>query len=232
MRQKIKLIGAILLLLGLIVLCQTGGGYLYRYIEQDAATVGNNIKNEKIPTVLIDAGHGGKDPGKIGANNVLEKDINLKISMYVKKYLEKQNIKVIMTREDGERLADSQVGDLKERVRIINEEAPDLAVSIHQNSYHETSVKGTQLFYFTHSKDAKEAADMIQKGLEAGKVDKVRPVKANDTYYLLKKTEVPVVIVECGFLSNYEEAEKLASQEYQKLLAEAIADGVIEYVGK
>ena len=119
---------------------------------------------------------------------------------------------------------------MKERVKLINENSPDLTVSIHQNSYHEASVHGAQAFYFTHSKEAKTAAEIIQKAIKTADTEGSREAKANDTYYLLKKTEVPVVIMECGFLSNYEEAEKLVTEEYQKELAEAIADGVMEYL--
>lgn len=193
-------------------------------------TTAQKVDKREKPLVIVDAGHGGQDPGKIGVNDALEKDVNLSIAIYLKEYLEKRNVQVLMIREDGERLVNSQSGDLKERVKLINENSPDLTVSIHQNSYHEASVHGAQAFYFTHSKEAKTAAEIIQKAIKTADTEGTREAKANDTYYLLKKTEVPVVIMECGFLSNYEEAEKLVTEEYQKELAEAIADGVMEYL--
>ncbi len=193
-------------------------------------TTAQKVDKREKPLVIVDAGHGGQDPGKIGVNDALEKDVNLSIAIYLKEYLEKRDVQVLMTREDGERLVNSQSGDLKERVKLINENSPDLTVSIHQNSYHEASVHGAQAFYFTHSKEAKTAAEIIQKAIKTADTEGSREAKANDTYYLLKKTEVPVVIMECGFLSNYEEAEKLVTEEYQKELAEAIADGVMEYL--
>lgn len=230
MRQKIKIVGVIVLLLCVIAACRAGGEYLYCHMNKSMETTAQKIDKRENPLVIVDAGHGGQDPGKIGVNDALEKDVNLSIAIYLKEYLKKRDVQVLMTREDGERLVNSQSGDLKERVKLINENSPDLTVSIHQNSYHEVSVHGAQAFYFTHSKEAKMAAEIIQKAMKTVDTEGTREAKANDTYYLLKKTEVPVVIMECGFLSNYEEAEKLVTEEYQKALAEAIADGVIEYL--
>lgn len=230
MQQKIKIVGAITLLLCVIAACRAGGEYLYRHMNKSMEATAQKVDKREKPLVIVDAGHGGRDPGKIGANDALEKDVNLSIAIYLKEYLEKRDVQVLMTREDGERLVNSQSGDLKERVKLINENSPDLTVSIHQNSYHEASVHGAQVFYFTHSKEAKAAAEIIQKAIKTADTEGTREAKANDTYYLLKKTEVPVVIMECGFLSNYEEAEKLVTEEYQKELAEAIADGIMEYL--
>lgn len=230
MQQKIKIVGAIALLLCVIAACRAGGEYLYRHMNKSMETTAQKVDKREKPLVIVDAGHGGQDPGKIGVNEALEKDVNLSIAIYLKEYLEKRDVQVLMTREDGERLVNSQSGDLKERVKLINENSPDLTVSIHQNSYHEASVHGAQAFYFTHSKEAKTAAEIIQKAIKTADTEGTREAKANDTYYLLKKTEVPVVIMECGFLSNYEESKKLVTEEYQKELAEAIADGVMEYL--
>ena len=184
--------------------------------------------------ICIDAGHGGSDPGKVGNSNILEKDINLSLALKLQKLLEKKNYKVYMTRNGDYNLADSKENekrsDLSNRKQLIFENDPMAVISIHQNSYHEASVHGAQAFYFTHSKEAKTAAEIIQKAIKTADTEGSREAKANDTYYLLKKTEVPVVIMECGFLSNYEEAEKLVTEEYQKELAEAIADGVMEYL--
>lgn len=186
--------------------------------------------------VVIDAGHGGEDPGKIGVNEALEKDINLQIAYMVKTYLEMNDVKVIMTREEDEGLHDSgasnkKVQDMKRRLEIMEEAAPALAVSIHQNSYPEEYVKGAQVFYYTQSSSGKALAEKIQMQL----VDKADPenkrqVKANDSYYLLKKTPVPIVIVECGFLSNREEAEKLCTEAYQERIAWAIHMGIMQYL--
>nr|WP_288744472.1 N-acetylmuramoyl-L-alanine amidase [uncultured Mediterraneibacter sp.] len=174
--------------------------------------------------------HGGTDSGKVGINGVKEKDINLTITNSVKKILEKENIQVIMTREIDEQLAQSKVEDLKYRVKIMNEVSPVLAVSIHQNSYHEENVFGAQVFYYQTSTEGEKAAGIIQDALQKVNPDNTKKIKANNTYYILKKTEVPTVIVECGFLSNYKEAQKLVTEDYQKSVAEAVAEGILSYI--
>ena len=198
---------------------------LQRYVS------GENVKKGKT-IVALDAGHGGDDPGKIGVNNAEEKEINLEIAEQVKALLEEEEIEVLMTREDDTMLAkeadtNKKVQDMKARVQKINEAAPALVVSIHQNSYSEESIHGAQVFYYTHSEAGKKAAEIMQKELLSVDPENTRQAKANDTYYLLKRTEVPTIIVECGFLSNYEEAEKLIYPEYQKQLSQAIVKGII-----
>ena len=197
---------------------------LEKYVNSDKV-------EKKEYTVVLDAGHGSSDSGKVGINGVLEKDINLSISKKTKKYLEKKGIRVIMTRDKDESLAEGEKGnrkvqDMKARVKRINDTKPDLAVSIHQNSYHEESIHGAQVFYYEHSESGEKDARILQEALLAVDPDNTRQVKANTTYYLLKRTEVPILIVECGFLSNQEEAEKLASEDYQKEIAKAIANGI------
>ncbi len=220
MRRKLEFVLLILLLAGLIVVSRNLGNYVSS----------GKIKRAK-NTVVIDAGHGGADPGKVGINKAEEKDINLKIAKKVKKILEKKGIKVIMTREDDTMLAKNSNGskkvqDMKERVKLINGAVPEFAVSIHQNSYHDEAIHGAQVFYYKHSSEGEQLAAVMQKALLSIDKDNRRQPKADDTYYLLKRTEVPTIIVECGFLSNHEEAEKLVTDEYQKQVAEAIVKGI------
>lgn len=220
MRKKIELILVMLTLAGLVMVSKK----LEKYVNSDKV-------EKKEYTVVLDAGHGSSDSGKVGINGVLEKDINLSISKKTKKYLEKKGIRVVMTRDKDESLAEGEnsnrkVQDMKARVKRINDTKPDLAVSIHQNSYHEESIHGAQVFYYEHSESGEKDARILQEALLAVDPDNTRQVKANTTYYLLKRTEVPILIVECGFLSNQEEAEKLASEDYQKEIAKAIANGI------
>ncbi|MCD7724499.1 MAG: N-acetylmuramoyl-L-alanine amidase [Clostridiales bacterium] len=186
--------------------------------------------------VVIDAGHGGADPGKVGVDGSLEKDINLQIARKLQQFLTMEDVEVILTRESDEGLYDEnasnkKVQDMKNRVAIIEEEEPALTVSIHQNSYHEEYVHGAQAFYYAGSEQSKELAERIQQvmTLELDR-DNTRQAKANDSYYLLKKTSSPIVIVECGFLSNYEEAQKLSSELYQEKVAWAIHLAVLQYL--
>ena len=221
MYRKVELVVLALLLIGLMAASKN----LQRYVS------GENVKKGKT-IVALDAGHGGDDPGKIGVNNAEEKEINLEIAEQVKALLEEDEIEVLMTREDDTMLAkeadtNKKVQDMKARVQKINEAAPALVVSIHQNSYSEESIHGAQVFYYTHSEAGKKAAEIMQKELLSVDPENTRQAKANDTYYLLKRTEVPTIIVECGFLSNYEEAEKLIDPEYQKQLSQAIVKGII-----
>lgn len=199
--------------------------FLNRELSQ--SVVSEDVSENEI--VIIDAGHGGKDPGKIGVNDVLEKDLNLQIAKKVKENLEKQKVTVIMTRED-DTAEDGKMADMKKRVALINEEKPAIAVSIHQNSYSQADIKGAQVFYYEHSEVGKNAALIIQEELKQIDSENTREAKGNDTYYLLKKTEVPTIIVECGFLSNAQEAEKLTDETYQNELANSICDGIIKWL--
>ena len=136
------------------------------------------------------------------------KDINLEIALLVKKFLEQDDITVVLTRDGDYGLyqesdTKKKVTDIKKRVELIETPGTDLAVSIHQNSYRLEDVTGAQVFYYTHSEEGKKAAEIMQTQLIEG-VDSSnhRQAKGNTSYYLLKKTETPTIIVECGFLSS------------------------------
>ncbi len=201
-----------------------------------AHVMGKGVEGEKKLCVVVDAGHGGMDPGKVGINGALEKDVNLKIAEALKKYLEAEDIEVVMTRESDEGLYDANVSnkkvqDMKRRIELIDKVKPAITVSIHQNSYPEEYVHGAQVFFYSGSAQGQKLAEIIQAQL----VDKVDPenkrkVKANDSYYLLKKTGIPIVIVECGFLSNSAEAQKLCDEDYQERVAWAIHMGIMQYL--
>ncbi len=221
MRDKIEFLFLVLIILGLLAVNRN----IWRTTASGEATAGKF-------TVVLDAGHGGEDPGKVGINGAKEKDINLSIAKKIKGYLENQGIIVHMTREEDCMLAEREtqnkkVEDMKERVKIINESQADLAVSIHQNSYEEERIKGAQVFYYSHSEEGKKNAQIIQNELLELDTSNTRIEKANDTYYILKRTEIPTIIVECGFLSNQEEAELLVSEEYQERVAKSIVKGII-----
>ena len=221
MRKKIEL-AVLLLFLAVLVLLSKN---LQKLVSSGNVTAKNKI-------IVLDSGHGGDDPGKIGVNQAKEKDVNLEIARKIKKRLEKKGWEVVMTREKDEMLGDPQAGnkkihDMKARVERINKTMPQAAVSIHQNSYQDAQIHGAQVFYYSHSEEGKRMAEVMQKALLKADEENTRQAKANDTYYLLKRTEVPTIIVECGFLSNPEEAAKLVSPKYQEKLAEAIAEGIL-----
>lgn len=207
------------------------------FVAREGAVYVNSMQaaEEKRVCVVIDAGHGGADPGKVGIGNQLEKDINLKIALLLKRFLQAEGIEVVMTREDDKGLYDEnasnkKVQDMKRRLEIIEESDPALVISIHQNSYHEEAIKGAQVFYYTTGEKSKYLAEIIQKQLKKLDGENKRKAKGNDSYFLLKKTSEPIVIVECGFLSNREEAERLSSPLYQEKLAWNIYLGTMQYI--
>lgn len=210
---------------------------VFRYAGLDAAGRSVHIGKEK-PVVVIDAGHGGNDPGKVGVDQSLEKDINLAISKKLARYLELADVEVVMTRSEDKGLyseTDSRKksADMKARCSLIDEAEPDLVVSIHQNSYHEENVSGGQVFYYNGSVKGKKLAEILQKRFDYVLGEKnTRQAKANDSYYLLLHVKSPIVIVECGFLSNYEEAALLNTDEYQDRLAWTIHMGIMEYLNR
>lgn len=225
-RQKRFLI----LLVVVVVICLIGA------LVQDMATQTSSVSKDKQLTIVIDAGHGGVDPGKVGINGAYEKDVNLSIALKLKDILKKKKCNVIMTRESDEGLycegdTNRKSADLKMRAEIMNQDEVDYIISIHQNSFAGESSHGAQVFYQSSSEVGKALAEELQKELVASlDTENHRQAKANDSYYLLKKTVKPIVIIECGFLSNREEADKLIQDEYQKQAAEAIAKGLFSYI--
>ena len=188
------------------------------------------------PLILVDAGHGGSDPGMIGMGGLEEKGINLSISLFLRDTLEKSGYSVIMTREEDKGLYDSSAAnkkaqDMQRRIAMIREHMPVLSVSIHQNSYHDAGVHGPQVFYYESSVEGKKLAEAVQSSLnDLLEVDRPRKVKGNTSYYLLKRSSGTLVIVECGFLTNPEEAQKLQTKEYQEKVAAAVSEGIRTYL--
>lgn len=201
-------------------------------------TTGDNVSMPAKITVAIDPGHGGRDPGKVGVTGTLEKDINLQVALKLKKYLEKNDINVVMTRTedtglDIESESNKKAADMRRRVETINNSDAIIAVSVHQNSFTQESIKGSQVFYYTGSPEGKTFAEVMQVKLkETLKDGNKREAKSNDSYYMLKKTNCPIVIVECGYLSNYGESALLIKEEYQDKLAWAIHLGILSYINE
>ena len=225
LKQRLELIMSVVILICACILAKTSAVYV----------TGRQAVKQK-ECIVIDVGHGGFDSGKIGVNGVLEKDINLQIALKLKKTLEAQGMHVVMTREDDTGLYDENASnkkaqDLQRRCDLINENKPLLTVSIHQNSYTSPQIKGAQVFYYTTSTESQKLAEIIQKTLiEQADPQNHRQAKANDSYYMLKRTSSPIVIVECGFLSNPEESAKLSDEEYQQKMADCICMGIFEYL--
>lgn len=224
MKKKLELIMAVCLVLSAFVLARQG-----------AVLVQSERAAERI-CIVIDAGHGGSDPGKVSSSGTCEKDINLALALKLRDLLEQKDIEVILTRDADTGLYPSDVSnkkaaDMQARCQIITEADPIFTVSLHQNSYPSPEVKGAQVFYYAQSDKGKALAMILQESLISRvDPDNTRAAKANDSYYLLKKTPTPTVIVECGFLSNPTEAELLLDEDYQNKLVRAIYMGILEYL--
>lgn len=208
------------------------------------------------PVIVIDAGHGGIDEGASGADGTSEKDINLAIALKLKEVIEGYPAEVVLTRKDGEELLEGYDGsggrkryDMENRKKIIDESRPTLTISIHLNSFpSDESVCGAQVFYpkkheartnsRTDEQTSESFADGVQKALAnsvSGSENKGALTK-NDIF-LFRNIDSPIILVECGFLSNASEREKLKTAEYQEKIAAAIWEGVngnlcLEPVGK
>lgn len=187
-------------------------------------------------TVVIDPGHGGNDPGKVSPSQILEKDINLEISLTLAKILREAGINVVLTRDGDYGLYDEsdtnkKTTDLHHRCQLIENCNATLVVSIHQNSFSDNTVSGSQVFYYSSSAKSKNLAQKITDSLTATiKKENSRPIKSNSDYYLLINTPCPCVIVECGFLSNPDDTKKLTDNNYQLLLSKAISQGVLDFL--
>lgn len=188
-----------------------------------------NEDSEKI--ILIDAGHGGIDGGATSKNGTIEKDINLAIASKLKKKLEDNGYKVYMTREDDSQLDNKKAADLTKRCEMKKETKCEAFISIHQNMFPKAKCFGAQVWYASNDK-SKELADSIQESLKEHIKDNNRriPKDAKEQYKILRdRYDGACVIVECGFLSNYEEEQKLKTDEHQENLVEGIKCGIDKY---
>lgn len=231
--KKINLIFAIAIIIILLA-------SIFNNISKTAETIDatSNEKAERIK-ILIDPGHGGIDQGASGDMNVAEATINLAISKKLMSFLEGSGFQVEMTRYDDSGLytelsgtiRDKKNEDLKNRVELMNNFEADLTVSIHINSFPEKQYYGAHVFYQKNNEvTTKIAADIIQDSMK-NILDKnnkrVPQVKRN--IKIMDDTTVPVILVECGFLSNNEEEKKLISDSYQEKAAWAIYSGILRY---
>lgn len=215
------------LLLGVAMI---GYGLFYFFQTLDIFHSANDF------TVVLDAGHGGDDPGKVSASGVKEKEINLAITLKCKSVLEQNGIRVLLTRDTDCSLEDASVSnkkasDLKNRKLLITEEKPDCAVSIHQNSFPDPAQHGAQVFYHPSNPKGKRLASYIQaQTVHLTSEENTRKIKSNSDYYLLRDNPIPTVIAEVCFLSNPSEAEMITDQAMQEKAAFAIAMGIMQYL--
>lgn len=192
---------------------------------------------EKKPNLIIDAGHGGEDGGAV-VGDVLEKDINLDISNDTADLLKLFGFDVSMTRSsdnaltnEGKDVKQRKYNDMKMRLDMYNSSADNVIISIHQNKFSSTSSHGAQVFYSPNNENSPQLAESMRNSI----VSMIQPdnerecKKAGKEIYLLKNTNNPAVIVECGFISNQNECKLLLDKSYQKKMALAVTTGFLDY---
>ena len=217
-------------------------GLLVVFIAFCFSFTGRTVKTSKsnvasMPTIIIDPGHGGEDGGASVGEDILEKDINLAISLKLRDYLLLNGFDVIMTRDSDTAIYDKELdgskkrSDLNNRVELFNSSNNNIVVSIHQNKFVDSKYYGTQIFY----SDNNDSNNLLAENIRNSVVSLLQPDNNRECkltgseIYILDNTTVPAVLVECGFLSNEAEAAMLITKEYQNKIAYTICLGIMEY---
>lgn len=219
----------------MIILMVCGCLYIYDKFTNEADTIDIYADNDTIPVtsakynvpefcVVIDAGHGGNDGGTV-SGEVIEKDSNLSVALKLKAILEDNNIEVILTRNSDEKMS------LAQRTSVANDSNADFFISLHCNYYEDDAqIAGLECYY--NSPDATESkayAESIIHAVSLSNDVKTRDAKT-ENYYVLRNTQIPAVLVEMGFLSNYSESQKLLSDDYQEILAQRMVEGIFNKI--
>lgn len=186
-------------------------------------------------TIVLDAGHGGRDGGSVGVDGTIEKEINLEYVLCLKDKLVEQGYKVVLTRKNDDGLysefaKNKKTSDMHARFEIIKKANPNLVISLHMNSFGSASAKGANTYYRKDDKSSKECADLIQKSLQTSCGASRSHAKVGD-YYMLNCSYYSSVLIECGFLSNPEEEKLLRTEEYKQKIVNAIFNGILLYFG-
>lgn len=207
----------------------------YRNDLKVVETVSVPVSNK---VIVVDAGHGTPDEGAESSNRTTEAEINLKIALKLQKLLEQSGTTVILTRSDengiyesnSDSIREKKISDMHNRVTIGNESGADIFISIHLNKINESQYDGWQTFYKKGSEESKSLAEYIQESLNNSMQRENNRIPAMlNSIYLMKNIEIPICLVECGFLSNPEEEQLLLTDEYQERLAWGIFNGINDY---
>lgn len=180
-------------------------------------------------TIILDIGHGGDDPGT-SYQNILEKDLNLAIGLELEKELSRNGASVILTREGDYDISSPNASrrkksDFDNRIDLINKSKANVYLSIHINYLEDTSYYGGQIFYY--GEENKKLAEFLQS--EFNTISYPRSIKPMPNIYMYRRLKIPGVLVECGFISNKEEREKLITPAYQKEIAKVLTQGLVNY---
>lgn len=188
-------------------------------------------------TIILDAGHGGEDGGAV-ANGIIEKDINLSITKKLGALLKSAGFSVKYTRTsdtmlnaEGATLRERKISDMKNRLSMFNGSEKNVVISIHQNKFTQEAYSGTQVFYSPNNENSAKLSEAIRENIVAllQPDNKRETKKADRGIYLLYNADTPAILVECGFISNAQEAHKLKDNDYQNKIAFAVFSGLLEY---
>lgn len=211
---------------------------LIRYIGESKMVL-LPISEKTSQTIILDPGHGGMDGGAVGVNQLVEKNINLQIAIKLEEMLSLNGFNVIMTRDTDVSIHDSEItnlnrqkrSDMYNRLKIIEDHPEAIFISIHQNKFPQAQAKGAQMFYSTNLEDSKKLAGILQQNfisyLQPENTREIKP--SGEELFLLHNAHIPAVLVECGFLSNEEDAANLQSSDYQDKIVFTIFNSLIQF---
>lgn len=237
-RKKRELFSALKLtaILLVFVLVASGVGSAFMNSDRYAAAM---TKENEANLFIIDAGHGGEDSGAIGKNGSLEKDLNLEIAYTIGSFLAERGYAVLYTRTEDKLLYTEEenikgirkISDLKNRCKIAAEYPNATFISVHMNSYGSPKYSGLQVYYSENNDSSRNLANSIQAAVKRDlQNENNRKTKNGKGLFILENVENTAVLIECGFLTNAAECEKLSEKEYQKQLSFAVLCGIIEYM--
>lgn len=228
--------------ISIILVCLLLGIFAYSYegtkinLDQELQQTSSTPVSGKV--IVVDAGHGVPDEGAESSRGTTEAETNLKIALKLQNLLEQSGCTVILTRSDENAIYDldkntlkeKKISDIRNRVKIGNNSSADIFVSIHLNKIPQSQYWGWQCFYNSGNENSSNLAKKIQANLNNSiQKENKRVAMKLDTVYIMKHVEIPISIVECGFLSNPEEEQQLLDDEYQNRLAWGIFNGIIDY---
>ncbi len=234
-RQPNRILGAAAILLGMLLFFFAAG----RFLEREDAKNADSGALSGVSAVIMDPGHGGEDGGAVGAEGTVEKDLNLSIALKLRDLLELQGFTVYMTREEDvmtcdpglEGITQRKKSDMHNRLALMDAHPEAVVLSIHQNLFEQARYSGAQMFYGKKNPWSKELAQCLQDAFASQlQPDNLRQIKQGEKdLYLLWESENPIVLVECGFLSNPEECANLRDEEYQSKVAFTILAGLMNW---
>lgn len=226
-----------ILFISSVILCSVFSFTFFNKTSQKTELVSSTPVTNHV--VILDAGHGNPDGGATNSTGeIIESDLNLQIVLKLQHLLESSNCRVILTRSDdygiyetdANSIKEKKISDMKNRVKIANNSDADVFISIHMNKLSQSKYSGWQTFYKPNDDNSKLLAQSIQTNLNSFmKQENNRQIKPISGIYLSKNVEIPLVIVECGFLSNIEESKLLNTDSYQNDLAWSIYNGIMDY---